>query len=79
MKWIPVTESLPDLRINVLVAWWRASTRECEILIAWREEHYDWQEYQETFRWINVETDEYMDREDVSHWMPLPELPEAQP
>ena len=63
--WIPVSERLPADRVCVLVSW---GTREPELLIAhWRADEQDWFDDQ----------GKVVPAVGVTHWMPLPEPPEA--
>ena len=64
VKWIPVTEGLPEEGKDVLVcdAYGFIYTAECEVISD--DEWLDWQWY---------ESVEYMPKDDVVAWMPLPE------
>ena len=63
-QWIPVTEGLPEEGKDVMVcdAYGFIYTAECEVISD--DEWLDWQWY---------ESVEYMSKDDVVAWMPLPE------
>ena len=64
-RWIPVEERLPDEEQHVL-AYWPATASDDEpwISVAWVFEGDKWQDLE-------------MELKSPSHWMPLPEPPEA--
>ncbi len=64
MEWISVKERLPEERMNVLVCF---GTHKYDVEIGWfdKGQWYDDTEYQN----INLNN--------VTHWMPLPEIPVA--
>ena len=60
-QWIPVTERLPEEWVTVLV-----NTKFGFIATAYIDI---------TGKWRIAETREFMERRDITHWMPLPEPP----
>jgi hypothetical protein len=69
VKWIPVSERLPGNRDDVLVCriWWH-ETRNPQI--AW---------YNEILKeWQILESDGWYPCNKVTHWMPLPKLPNGE-
>ena len=63
VRWITVSERLPEDRVCVLVSW---GTREPELLVAhWRADEQDWFDDQ----------GKVVPAVGVTHWMPLPKPP----
>ena len=60
-RWISVNERLPEVERDVLVYMGNEVCKVC-----WRDERGDWHTSTRLF-----------DKEDVTHWMPLPELPKG--
>lgn len=67
MKWIPVTERLPEIE---------SYTYSVDVLFYCRDgEIYSGYTNHQTGRWKANSADEWFDSVDVTHWMPLPEPP----
>ena len=71
MKWIPVTERLPDKDGAYLVLWENKSVGDAEYESIYGSFGY-WLDF-----WIDKEA-EWMPYDGVTHWMPLPEPPKGE-
>lgn len=69
MKPIPVTESLPELEILVLVFVPNGSGTYCPYIAARCE-----LETKKDYWWELPNNEEYFTSDEVSHWLPIPEV-----
>ncbi len=65
-RWIPVSERMPEVNTDVLVAFMDKNPNYCSSGVAWF--------CSSTNNW-EIEVDHYGP---VTHWMPIPKLPEVQ-
>jgi hypothetical protein len=71
-RWIPVTERFPDDDVQVLV-WGKGWGQPA---IGWRE-HRPWYTVPETIWTLGDEIDRGFPPVGITHWMPLPPVPET--